>query len=230
MDGRRQGHGIGARSVVFQVREGDEWQDVPEEQDLQLKRAFLAGFPTVTYCDSHDIYEADLQRMLRTATRSGEVVELRVPFGWKASEAKNSGSSRPFAEPAPQESKKEGMASFTLAEALAEVSPEPSEGSSTQVSPQPSQRSTSASSTALAPADEEPLMQTTSPLPPQPVSPGRASICQRKTPATAPEDVSRLPALVVGAWQQAGSASRRGSDGDLPGVPPRKGGEAAMDA
>lgn len=32
-------------------------QDVPEEQDLQLKRAFLAGFPTVTYCDSHDIYE-----------------------------------------------------------------------------------------------------------------------------------------------------------------------------
>jgi len=123
-----------AKASTFQIMERGAWTEVGEASDLQLKRAFLAGFPSTTYGDDGHVYRADFSEMTCSRLSTGETFELRVPFGWKAPAGRRQGSAKAFSEAGPDE--KPTM--MTLGDALQKLSSEEACRTSTTRSAPPS--------------------------------------------------------------------------------------------
>lgn len=100
------------------MRERQCWRDVPHDVDIVLKRAFLAGFASVTYSEMGREYDVDLAALVRRSLISGEECEMKVPFGWSAPSQKKMQSAKPYQHSAQRARNEATPARLTLADAL----------------------------------------------------------------------------------------------------------------
>jgi len=70
----------------FQVMLAGRWTDYERQEDIILKRAYLAGFPNAKYRFRMHNYHVDFKRMTQTNVTSGKVRQIRPPHKWRAPE------------------------------------------------------------------------------------------------------------------------------------------------
>eukprot|EP00429_Kryptoperidinium_foliaceum_P028244 CAMPEP_0176128426 /NCGR_PEP_ID=MMETSP0120_2-20121206/64894_1 /TAXON_ID=160619 /ORGANISM="Kryptoperidinium foliaceum, Strain CCMP 1326" /LENGTH=426 /DNA_ID=CAMNT_0017463521 /DNA_START=46 /DNA_END=1327 /DNA_ORIENTATION=+ len=136
-----------SRNSAFQVKEYRAWRDVPEETDLLLKRAYLAGFPYASYTEAGCEYEADLTELVRRCLSTGTECELKVPFGWSAPSVKKQQSAKAYLGKTPSAM----TAKLSLRDALQKLEVE-EEGKQTQAEAKqrPSKKAGSSTGTKVA--------------------------------------------------------------------------------
>lgn len=72
----------------FQVKLEGQWKDYGYEEDMLLKRAFLAGFPCASFYLRDQSYEYNFKRMEQKNMGTGKTREIRAPHTWKQPEHK----------------------------------------------------------------------------------------------------------------------------------------------
>jgi hypothetical protein len=66
----------------FQVQLSGEWKNYVGQEDLILKRAFMAGFPHAKYTLRRRRYQADFKRMIQKNLETGKERQIRPPCSW----------------------------------------------------------------------------------------------------------------------------------------------------